>query len=181
MLLSSGTATEMNHSADSIDISNSIILRPSKRKIILMLVGSLILALNGFSLYSKDGMINIIGLEITYHHLSYFIITFFGFCFASLVIMAMPNAAYLQLDVNGFEYCTWFHKSRLSWNDVSEFGVYHIDVLPMIGFKYSTNSPRKPKISGPMSSLLSGWEGSLPDTYGQDPVKLAELMNILML
>lgn len=103
-------------------------------------------------------------------------IFFFGSGFIVFCVSMLPGSAYLKLDSNSFTFCSLFRPHTLRWDEVEAFGVTTIALRKMVAFNFSElhgGHRRMRKIS----SVLSGYEAALPDTYGRKAEELAALMN----
>jgi hypothetical protein len=97
------------------------------------------------------------------------------------VIILHPRAAYLQLDANGFTFCSLFRSHTVNWSEVHEFGV--MEVFParvkMVGWNFVPGCARSPR-GAAISMAMSGYQSGFPDTYGLEAEQLADLLNNLL-
>jgi len=92
---------------------------------------------------------------------AWFVASFFGLGLVVAVAQFWPAASYLKLTPKGFVCCTLFRRWSAEWGSVSEFHVGQVGNDKRVVFKRSGASGRK----------------FLPDSYGQTPQQLADLMN----
>jgi hypothetical protein len=97
--------------------------------------------------------------------------SFFGLATAVGVACLLPGRSFLRLDESGFEAVHPFRKQKFRWGEVSDFGLYRGKGSSFVMFR--TASPR---VWGKLNSILTGWDGGLPDTYGFEARDLVKLM-----
>jgi hypothetical protein len=138
-----------------------VTLRSSRKKMLLMLVGSLMFVAAGFWMLDD-------------HPVSgYASIIFFGLCAVVFCINLFPNSSYLRLTREGFTMCSMFRCRSIEWRHVSHFGISRIGLKKLVGW-----DPSHPVSSaGKATKAISGYVSALPDTYSLTPEELAELMN----
>lgn len=140
-----------------------VVLRNSRRKMLLTLVASLAFVGAGF-------------LMLADHPVSgYASIIFFGLCALVFCINLLPNSSYLRLTSEGFTVCSTFRSRSIEWRDVGPFGVTHIGTRKMVVW----DSLRAVSKLGKANRLVCGYASALPDTYGLKAEELAELLNRL--
>jgi len=99
------------------------------------------------------------------------------------LIQLLPNASFLVIRHDGFEYTKLFRKSFVRWEDVTDIGVLTmrqsgIAVHRTVGFNFA--SGRTPLSTGKkLARALAGFEATLPDTYGMKAAELARLFSSL--
>jgi len=144
---------------------SSVVLRPSKRKMILLMLVCLTFVAGGIYLVQEvlPG--------------GWFAVLFGGVGLVVFVIQIIPGASYLQLKRDGFEFCSFFRKSGLiRWGQVSEFGVWLVPLsrTEIVVFDYEGLSKR---VFRDVNRRLMGASDGLPDSYGLKPQELADVMN----
>jgi hypothetical protein len=140
-----------------------VVLRSSRRKMLLMLLGSLAFVGAGFWMLSE-------------HPVSgYTSIIFFGVCALAFCVNLLPNSSYLRLTPDGFTICSTFRSRSIKWRDVGPFGVTRIGTKKMVGW-----DPSHPVSKlGKVNRVMCGYASAMPDTYGLKPEELAEILNRL--
>lgn len=145
-----------------------MILRPSKGKSVLLLLGCLVFVIGGLFMASSGKWIG------------YLCSAFFALGIPVAIIQMLPNGSYLEIGSDGFTVAAMFRKHFVSWLTVDRFRI--VDVTPM--------SPSKTKRVGydwvhqdgnasggqEFAKALSGVEGMLPDNYGKTAEELLDLM-----
>jgi hypothetical protein len=146
----------------SLNFDGMIVLRPSRRKMALLLAGCIAFVVIGLAMVGTGAA------------MGWLVLIFFGFGAIATVVVSLPGAAYLRLEPNGFTQCTLFRPAFVPWTSVRGFGVTSIFNNKMVGVKFEANAESRLMR---VTSGLVGWDGSLPDTYGMTAEALAELMN----
>ena len=148
------------------DGRSELVLHPSKRKMIVLLLVSLIfVAIGIFALRERDWGV---GLSCT---------ILFGLGAAIFASQLRPGAAYLKLTPEGFILCSLFRVHPLTpWNQVRNF---RVAALPPAGKRmvvYDSESPKNEGVRRLNRELIGASDG-LPDNYGMKYQELADLMN----
>ena len=107
---------------------------------------------------------------------AYFVLIVSVLAFFVSLMQMLPNACYLKLDNQGFEYRSLFRSYFIKWQDVDVFfpvsvrgvSVYH---PKMVGWRLKG----KP-LSG-LTYFLCGAHDTLRENYGMHANELAELLN----
>lgn len=146
------------------DDSDTLLLRPSRTKWLLLLAVSLAFTVGG-AFMIRDGSAQ-----------GWFVLAFFGLCTLVAIALLLPSSAYLRLTRDGFEVRSLFRASLTRWADVGEFRAGRIGVNAMVVFNYAPSYARA-RTARAMASVLTGVEGALPDTYGYRVADLARLLN----
>lgn len=142
-----------------------LILRPSKLKTLVLLIICLVFSLGGIFLI-REG-----------NNMGWLVFSFFFIGVIVFIITLLPNSSYLKISVEGIEIKTLFKKSQMiSWGVIDEFGAAYIGVNKMVTINFNENYNQQ-KVGRNVASSLTGFEGALPDTYGMDASKLANLLN----
>ena len=143
---------------------NILILRPSKIRMGLFLAICLAFTVGGgWMIYGdREG--------------GWFVAIVFGL--GSLVFAAqlLPDSSYLLLGPDGFTVRTLYRSQKYRWAQVERFGVTRIGGNKTVAFDFSREY-RKYHVARQVAAGISGYEGTLPDTYGMKPERLAELLN----
>lgn len=140
------------------------ILYPKKIKAILWLLVALTFTIGGFFMIADEKTSG------------WFVAIFFSLIAVITFINILPNAAYLKLDQDGFEFSSLYKKDSYNWKDVQYFSAKKTLFRTMIVFNFSENY-QKYKTMRKISAGIGGVEGALPDTYGLKAKDLAYLMN----
>jgi hypothetical protein len=140
-----------------------VTLRSSRKKMLWMLLGSLLFVAAGFWMLS-DGRVT-----------AYLTIAFFGLCALVFGISLLPNSSYLRLAREGFTVCSMFRSRFIEWRHVGEFGVTRIGLKKMVGWDPSHSTSKL----GRANKAMCGYASALPDTYGMKAEDLADLLNHL--
>lgn len=141
------------------------ILYPKKSKAIFGLVLPLLLTAVGIWMVLYKNAI-----------LGWIATIFFGLGVVIAFINLLPNASYLKLYKDGFEFCTMYKKDRYNWDDIQSFSTGTANFKTMVTFNFA-ESFQKYKTMRKVSAKIGGKEGALPDTYGLTANELAYLMN----
>jgi hypothetical protein len=139
-----------------------VAFKPSRMKWLLVSLGSAVFTAGG------------IGMVATEADKGWFVLIFFAFCLAVSAIMLLPGAGGLVLDADGFQATSLFCHYRLRWQDVTGFEPISLPYVRrrMVGYNISSIGPT----IGTLTTVISGRNASLPDTYGFSADELAELM-----
>jgi hypothetical protein len=137
-------------------------LAPSRRKLVLFLLGSMA--------FTAAGIVMIRSGDATGWFSGFFTL---GIPIA--IIMLLPGAAGLVLDGQGFEVTSLFRSHRASWADADGFAVAK---LPPRGHQIVVydNKALQHLALAQITVSRVGRNAALPDTYGLKPDALAELM-----
>ncbi len=149
--------------------AKELILYPSKWKNVLLIFVSLAFVAGGVMMVNEGKWYG------------YIAIVFFGCGVPIFLWQLMPQASFLKLKKDGFEYASLFRKHSVQWKDIEGFGIMKqsqsgITVNKMVGWDYVPEYDEKKK-SRAMSKAITGIEAGLPDTYG---LKAEELMDIMI-
>jgi hypothetical protein len=144
-------------------------LYPSRKKTALFLFGSAVFVAGGIFLIIKGETIG------------WFCTIFFGLGLAILAVQLVPGCAHLTVDDDGIEICMLFRRSRIAWSDIGGFGTFSIRnhgiaVRKMVGINFS-EAYASARSGRAVAKALSGFDGSLPDTYGLKAEDLAVLLS----
>jgi len=140
-----------------------VTLRSSRKKMLLMLVGSLVFVAAGLLFPTQ------------YRALNVSMVIFFGLCAVAFCVNLLPNSSYLRLTPDGFTMCSMFRCRSIEWRHVNTFGVTRIGTRKMVGW----DPAHPPSKLGKTTKLMSGYVSVLPHTYGLRAEELAELLNRL--
>ena len=143
---------------------------PSKAKYLLMLSGSLLFTAGGVWM-AYDG-------EWTGH----FAYLFFGLCSVAFVIMLLPDASYLKLRDDEFEFGRMFRKHCVTWKDVKNFEIWtyshQYGSIKQVGWNYKEGVEVSKFVR---INKMVGIDDCLADTYGMKEEELLSLMNEYLL
>ena len=139
-------------------------LHPSKRKMLVSLVTSLILVLCGLISLNKEPFVAWGG------------IVFFGTCAVAFAVCLHPGASYLQISAQGFTFSSLFRRAFVPWSAVTEFRPIRIGLNEMVGWDFAPSYQPQRRLRA-VNSAITGAEGALPDTYGIPAARLADLLN----
>lgn len=148
----------------------AIVLRPSRRRWALLLVGSLVFTVPlALSLAAGVHVIQVLGLLL------------FGSGVVVSALQLVPGRAYLRIAPDGLVVRTPFNTRRWAWNDVEHFRGYEIHhryhTSKHVGFDRRDLTPERQSLWHTINRGMSGVDVALPDTYGMDHHELAELLN----
>jgi len=112
--------------------------------------------------------------------LGWLALAFGGVCAVFLIVLLLPGAAFLRLDQDGFTWCSLYRKKTYLWSDINVFGVWTEPQsrTELVGFDFA-DSYEGSLTMREVNKELTGFEASLPDSYGLTAFELAELMGRL--
>ena len=138
-------------------------LRPSKRKVLLLLAICLSFTAVGVAMLLEGE-----GLS------AWFAASFFGLGLAVSLANLWPGASYLKLTPTGMECRSLFRRWSMPWKAVGEFGVAQARYKKIVVINLSDwGYPQQADIN----LWLTGATHALPDTYGLKAEELAKLLN----
>jgi hypothetical protein len=105
------------------------------------------------------------------------VLVVFGTSLLATLAMLLPGAAYLYLHREGFVYCSLFRRHSWLWSDVSDFAVFQVNNVKMVGFNATAQGPSAGYV-GRFNSSAFGREMALPDTYGLEAESLAAILSL---
>jgi hypothetical protein len=142
-----------------------LVLRPSKRKALLLLAISLGFTVVGI-LMIREGD----GFD------GWLVAVVFGLGLGVSLANLWPGASYLKLTPRGMDCCTLFRRWQfIPWEMVSEFGVARASYWKkMVVFNRSGSS--HPRLTA-VSRAFLGTTDAFPETYGLKAEELADLLN----
>lgn len=108
--------------------------------------------------------------------LGYVSMVFFGLCAIIGAINILPGSSYLEMTREGFIVSSLFRKSFTSWREIDVFLIFRVHHSDRVGWNYASVSSQQ-AMSRRLSAALAGVEAGLPDTYGMEASKLADLLN----
>ena len=138
-------------------------LRPSKRKWILVAVGSAVFVTVGVAMFIIDG--DWIGLLCA---------AFFGSCAAVSVLQLWK--ARLVLTSEGFTMDGGFKSRTYRWTDIEEFFPAQISTTTQVGWRFLPHYEESSTLRK-LNESVAGVEASIGDTFGLGADDLADLMN----
>ena len=145
------------------------VLRPKQTKTIAVVVGCLLALAAG-----ADEVMH--GKAI----MGWLVAGFGGLGAVAVAMRALPNCSYLELGPEGFTICELFRRKTYSWSDVEGFEVMVFTMRysrsRQVVFNFAPGFEPSPTLRK-IGALVSGFESSVPDTYGMAAADLASLMN----
>jgi hypothetical protein len=168
--------------APQLEHGQTEILRPSKSKYALLLLGSAAFVAAGFFILQH--------IDTWPERVAgYAGIGFFGLCGMVALIVMAPGSSYLRLNSEGMTFRTFWRATFIRWSDIERFGVLEFTTpgagIPprhrMVGFDYLASYPRgeKSRMLAESNRRRFGFEGALPDNYGWKHADLAAHLNEL--
>jgi len=148
----------------TMDSSPIRILRPSRGKLVFMLLLSIAL--------TACGVWVVLAGQVMGSLLAFFC----GVGVLVFVAKLLPGCSYLQLDEQGLTFCELFRPHFYCWSDVGPFEVGVVNGRRMVVFNFSAGYSESPRLRAAASSM-TGHEGALVDSYRHSPEALAELLN----
>jgi hypothetical protein len=136
----------------------------SRKKAILLLLGSLCFVAMGVWMSSTDPVVG------------WICVIFFGLGVPASLFMLWPNAMYLMLDADGFETGTIFSKHRTKWTDVAGFELASLHNTKIIAVHY-TQQYQGQQLARKVATSLSGIEGAIPNSYNATLVDVLAALN----
>ena len=141
---------------------------PSKAKYLLGLSASLLFTERGVSMaYDGEWM----------GHFVYLFFSLLSVVFVILLLPGLPDAKYLKLRDDEFEFGRMFRKHCVTWKDVKNFEIWtysHQDgSIKQVGWNYKEGVEVSEFVR---SNKMVGIDDCLADTYG---MKLEELVSLL--
>jgi hypothetical protein len=144
----------------------SLVLRPSKEKLLLLLLLCLALTVAG-----ADVVVTLGGF------MGWFSLSFFGLGSLIFAIQFLPGASYLELRPGGFVVSSLFRKWPLiPWTAVGGFRVARVPPAQKAMVVFDKEGGRT-GLGTKVNRALVGADQGPPDTYGLQPQELADLMN----
>lgn len=115
----------------------------------------------------------------------YACIGFFGLGGMIAVAHLVPGSSFLRVGPDGLTVRTLWRTTFYRWSDIEGFGVAELGTLwrrhELVGSDFSESYPGRDEARAlkDINRELSGFEASLPDSYGWDFAALAEHLNRL--
>jgi hypothetical protein len=144
-------------------MNESHTFRASKKKALLLLLGSLVFVALGVLMSEEKPLIG------------WLCAGFFGLGIPASLFMMLPNAMFLRLDREGFEMGSMFGSQKVLWAEVNGFQISSIRGAKMIEILYNENYTRQ-KVGRAVASAMSGMEGAIANNYN---ASLDEVLNTL--
>ena len=139
---------------------------PSKAKYLLGLSAGLLFTERGVSM-AYDG-----------EWMGHFVYLFFGLCSVASVITLLPDASYLKLRDDEFEFRRLFRKHCVKWEDVKNFEIWTYShrhgSIEQVGWNYKEGVEVSKFVR---INKMVGIDDTLDDTYGMKMEELLSLMN----
>lgn len=140
-----------------------VTLYPSRRKWLLLLVGS--------GLFTAGGVF----MVKDHAQWGWPALIFFGICTVFAAVMLLPDAAGLKLDSDGFQMTNLFRSHRWHWRDVKGFEA--VLITPHQTLVCFDDPAQAGGMLAQLSQSYAGHNSALPDTYGLSADDLAMLMS----
>ena len=142
---------------------------PSKAKYLLGLSASLLFTERGVSMaYDGEWM----------GHFVYLFFGLFSVVFVTALLPGLPDAKYLKLRDDEFEFRRLFRKHFVKWEDVENFEIWTFVDLPgsikQVGWNYKEGVEVSKFVR---INKMVGIDDTLDDTYGMKMEELLSLMN----
>lgn len=96
----------------------------------------------------------------------------FALCGLLALVALLPGANHLRLDADGIELRALFRSTRWRWRDVVRFGPTRVGLHSTVGIDFADHVDAAARLRR-VNRGLSGFDGALPDTYGQRAAELA--------
>jgi hypothetical protein len=153
-----------DRATETIDVSQTIVYRPRKGKLLLLLAVSATFVPAGLSMaHSGEAA-------------GWFVAAFFGLAGVVFSLQFVPNCSYLRVSAKGIELRAFWRTHGYEWSDISHFYAGSIASKQFVMFQFSS-SYRRAGTARTVTKTLTGAEGVLPDTYGFEAEELAEHLN----
>ena len=137
------------------------LLRPSRLKWVLMLLGSALFVAGCWT--QLDGWLRWLGAG------------FFGLGVIASAMMLVPGAAFLKVTPEGFTVRSLFRSFSYKWNEIDRFYVAGSGWNRFVAFEFAAHVD-KLRATRKIVALLSKHEAALPDSYGMKCEELVELL-----
>ena len=149
---------------------DTLTLYPSKRKLLGLLLVSILFAIGGWWLVGENPW------------MGYLTIFFFGLGALVFAFQLMLNNSFLRVDPDGLLISHFGRTSVIPWHDIERFSVIKIrstgfTASKMVGITYADGHASGSSGLKQANVALTGSEGSLPDTYGMRAEALVDLLN----
>ena len=151
------------------DQMQEITFYPSKAKYLQGLSASLLFTAYGvWMAYDGESM----------GHFIYLISGLFSAAFVTALLPGLPDAKYLKLRYDEFEFGRLFRPHCVKWKDVENFEIWTVVDLPgsikQLGWNYKEGVEVSKSVR---INKMVGIDDTLPDTYGMKMEELLSLMN----
>jgi len=149
-----------------MDTGQTLIFRPSRRKIASMLLVSVAFVVGGTFLIRAG------------HWVGWLSVVVFGVGVIVFVLQLLPQSAYLRVGPDGFTVCTLFRTHSCRWSDVGPFKVVRLGPKDMVGFSFSDRY-RGPRHLARLNTNLVGAEAAvaMAGTWNIGMEELAAVLN----
>jgi hypothetical protein len=105
-------------------------------------------------------------------------VVFFGGGALIFAVNLLPGSSYLKVSPDGITYSTLYKCRHYAWEDIDKFGVMAVGMNRTVGMSFSSRYSGLERTRKAVATV-SGYEGSLPDTYGMKAKELADMLNAL--
>jgi len=148
-----------------MDTGQTLIFRPSRRKVVSMLFISVAFVAGG-----------IFGIRAG-HWVGWLSVLLFGLGGVVFALQLLPQSAYLRVGPDGFTVCTLFRAHSCRWSDVGPFQVVRVGPKDIVGFSFS-DSYRGPRHLAGLNNNLVGTEAAVA-MAGAWNIRMEELASVL--
>jgi hypothetical protein len=160
--------------------SNELVLRPRRKKWILLVFVCAGFVAAGFSMVKTAA-------APTDRLMGWSAIAFFGCGMIVGVLQLVPRASYLRISADGLLVRSLWRNTLYRWSDIDEFGVAEFSTVHhglkqrhrMVGFNFSRSYLARHKTARlkRLNRQLVGFDTALPDNYSYDCAELAQSLN----
>ena len=149
-----------------MDMGQTRVFRPSRRKIAGMLLASFAFVVGGIVLIRSG------------HWVGWLSVAVFGLGVVVFALQLLPQSAYLRVGPAGFTVCTLFRAHSCRWSDVGPFKVARVGPKDMVVFSFSDRY-RGPRHLGRLNTTLVGAEAAVAvdGTWNIPMEELAAILN----
>lgn len=154
-------------SVDSISDTNTIALRPSRKKWTIVPLGcGAFVALGIFLILFVHNWLT--GLLAT---------GFFGLCGLVAIVNLVRPISFTEITPAGLRFHSLASTYSYDWKDIDHFGVADINGSKMVGIRFQEHRHLAKTRLAKLNAGLCGFHGVLPDIYCMKPVELADMVN----
>jgi hypothetical protein len=146
-------------------MGQTLVLWPSRRKIVGMLLASFAFVVVGVFLIPSG------------HWVGWLSVAVFGLGVLVFVLQLLPQSAYLRVGPDGFTVCTLFRAHSCRWSDVGPFKVVRVGPKDMVVFSFS-DQYRGPRRLARLNTNLVGAEAAIA-VDGTWNIRMEELAAVL--
>jgi len=148
-----------------MDMEQTLVFRPSRRKIAGMLLASFAFVVGGIFVIRSGNWVGWLSVVV------------FGVAVVVFALQLLPQSAYLRVGPDGFTVCTLFRAHSCRWSDVGPFKVVRMGPKNMVGFSFSDRY-RGPHHLARLNTNLVGAEAAVA-VDGTWNIRMEELAAVL--